>query len=73
MEGCIRAANFVSSEATMSPFSLGLGPSKGKSHASLFTVLRTAQAPRVRRSGLSQTPEVMWFFLFRATFSRTSG
>lgn len=53
MEGCIRAANFVSSEATMPPFSIGLRLSEGKSHASLFTVLRTAEAPRVHRSGLS--------------------
>lgn len=69
MEGCIRAANLVSSEATMPPFSIGLRLSEGKSHASLFTVLRTAEAPRVHRSGLSQTPETTWFFLFCATFS----
>lgn len=30
MEGCIRAANFVSSVATMPPFSVGLGPLKAR-------------------------------------------
>lgn len=67
MDGCIKTTSFVSSIAA-SHHSAGLRSSEGQSHFSPSMVLRTAQAFRFHRSGLSQAAEATWFFLFCATF-----